>query len=414
MEPTKSVQEHKADVVIVGAGPAGVVTAYLLARSGISTVLVERHQKLDREFRGYFFQPLVVKLFDQMGVMDELLQLKHSRIDAFHFLDKGKTLFSVRFDDLAKPYDFGLLMQQPLLLQYFIDKANELGTFTYLKGTTARELVRENGAVTGIRLKQDEQEILVRTRLVVGADGRHSTVRKLAAIPLEDDPIPFDFLWFDMPEAPGISFPLQIAIEDSGMLIYIPKGEGMVQVGWVIEKSTYGALRKNGIDAFREQILSVAPELRAHLTAHLTDFKQVSVLDIQVAMAKHWVEDGLLLIGDAAHIASPFSGQGNSLAIQDAVVAHDLIAQALSKGSSGALAASELQAFEQIRRPAVAAIQRIQRMQAGLIGIKNPLLLQARRSLMPLVRRTPIFRVMRNKLALGPQPVRVETRHFRR
>jgi 2-polyprenyl-6-methoxyphenol hydroxylase-like FAD-dependent oxidoreductase len=62
--------------VVVGAGPGGCVLSYLLARSGVETVLLERHADLDREFRGYFFQPLVLRLFEGMDV----LALDHDEI----------------------------------------------------------------------------------------------------------------------------------------------------------------------------------------------------------------------------------------------------------------------------------------------------------------------------------------------
>ncbi|MGM0924102.1 MAG: FAD-dependent monooxygenase [Bacillota bacterium] len=80
---------------------------------------------------------------------------------------------------------------------------------------------------------------------------------------------------------------------------------------------------------FSKQLIVVDPELEQQLPVYLHDFKQCSVLDIQVATSNQWVQDGLMLIADAAHIASPFSCQGNSLAIQDAVVAHDVIMNAL-------------------------------------------------------------------------------------
>lgn len=88
------------DVVVVGAGPGGVVLSYLLARSGVRTALVERHSSLDREFRGYLFQPSVLKLFDQLGLLDNILQIPHQKVDSFKFIDRGKLLFEVRFDEL--------------------------------------------------------------------------------------------------------------------------------------------------------------------------------------------------------------------------------------------------------------------------------------------------------------------------
>ncbi|MED3994641.1 FAD-dependent oxidoreductase [Peribacillus frigoritolerans] len=401
------------EVVIVGAGPGGCILGYLLARSGVKTVLLERHNRLDREFRGYFFQPLVLKFLDQMGLLNDILQIEHEKIDAFHFVDHEKTLFSIRFDDLSHPYNYGLIMSQPLLLRFLIEQASQYDNFTYLSGAKATKLVKEGNTTVGVKVIQNKEVETIQSRLVVGADGRYSTIRKLSGIQLEKEQHKFDFIWFDMPVLKGKKYPLQIQIEDEGMLIYIPKGPDVVQVGWVIRKGTYSQIRNKGIEEFQKQLITVDPELKEELPQHLLDFKQCSVLDIQVATANQWVQDGLMLIGDAAHIASPFSGQGNSLAIQDAVVAHDVIAKALTQVQTP-LSMNLLKQYEEIMRPAVSQIQKIQRMQSELIGIKNPLLLHLKRAMVPLMSRNPMFNKIRNKLALGTKPLDVATFHFKK
>lgn len=409
------VQRKKidVDVVVVGAGPGGCMLSYLLARSGVRIALVERHKDLDREFRGYFFQPIVLKLFNQIGLLDKILQIPHQHVDVFKFMDHGKMLFEVRFDELDPPYNYGLNIPQPPLLEFFIKEALRFPNFTYLGGTTARELIKQNNSFIGLTARNQEGEIELRSRLVVGADGRYSTIRKLADLSQTMDKFEYDFVWFDMPKILGKNYSLQIKIEDQGMLIYIPKGEDFVQVGWVIRKKTYPELVKKGIDDFIRTLIAVDPDLQDMLPQYLTSFKQCSVLDIQVGMTDEWVKNGLLLVGDAAHIASPFSGQGNSLAIQDAVIAHDAIMHAIASQSSGVLQESLLKSYELYRKPAVSKIQKIQAMQARMIAIKNPLLLGLRRTIAPVIRQTPLIGMMRDKIAMGVQDVEVNTSHFK-
>lgn len=412
----KSSVSHKkmnVDVVVVGAGPGGCMLSYLLARSGVETALLERHQRLDREFRGYFFQPLVLKLFDQIGLLEDVLKIPYQHVDMFQFVDHGKTLFEVRFNELDPPFNYGLNIPQPPLLEYFIREASKFPNFTYLSGTSAKGLIKQGHSVHGLRARSSQGEIEVHSRLVVGADGRYSTIQKLAKIGQTMDKFEFDFVWFDMPKALNKDYPPQIKIEKEGMLIYIPKGEDLVQVGWVIQKGTYPKLVKKGIDDFIRTLIAIESDLRDVLPQHLTSFKQCSVLDIQVGMADVWVKDGLLLIGDAAHVASPFSGQGNSLAIQDAVVAHDMIMKAIASQPSGILQEAILKSYELYRKPAVAEIQKIQSMQAHLITVKNPLLLGLRRAVIPILWQTSLLEKMRDKIALGVQAVDVNTSHFR-
>lgn len=408
------VFEMSKQVVVVGAGPGGVVAAYLLARSGVNVVLVERHAQLDREFRGYAFQPLVVKLLDEMGLLEDLLKLEHHKTKSFQFIDRKKELFSVNFFELKPPYNYSLLMHQPLFLQYMIDQASQYENFTYMNGTRVTGLWREGVKTFGINALRGKEDIRIKSQLVIGADGRFSTVRKLSGVEMEQESHTLDFLWFDLLGQPeGQSGNLQIQIDNEGMLIYTPKGAALTQVGWVIPKGTYPALREEGIDAFKRKLAAVDPNITS-LLDQLTDFKQVSILDIQVAMAKQWVQDGLILIGDAAHIASPFSGQGNSLAIQDAVVAHGVVMEALQRPTAEVVPASELMAFEQMRREPVKKIQEIQRMQAKLLTIKSPWLIAMRRMLLPLIQHTPLFIKMRNQIAMGTAPISISCQYFKR
>ena len=398
------------DVMVVGAGPGGCILSYLLARSGIKTVLLEQHDSLDREFRGYFFQPLVLKIFEQMGLLHDILKIEHNKVETFQFKDHGKTILTVRFDELPKPYNYGLIMSQPLLLQFFIDRALKYDHFVYLNGTVAREFIQKEEKIKGLKVRQKNgNELSIQGRLIVGADGRYSTVRKLAGIEMEKENQKFDFVWFDLPISKDKELPYQIQIEDEGMLVSIPKGKNIVQIGWVIQKGTYPELRKKGIEDFRKLLIAINPALENELTRHLHDFKQCSVLNVQVATANQWVKDRLMLIGDAAHTPSPFGGQGNSLAIQDAVVAHKTIMKAFEQNSFTYLT---LRRYEGVRRPSVAKIQSLQRRQAQLLGIRHPLLSQLRRSIFPLYEKTPLYKMVRKQMTLGTQELKLETKYF--
>lgn len=401
----------ETDVVVVGAGPGGAVLSYLLARSGVRVVLAEQHTSLDREFRGYFLQPLVLRFFSEMGILEKVLQLPHEKVDAFRFVDHGQELFAVRFDELPKPFNYGLNIPQPPLLKLLIEEASGTPCFTYLGGTAVKELLREGDKTVGVRGKTGSEEVEIHSRLVVGADGRYSRIRKLAGIEPKAEPFELDFLWFDMPGLEGRQFPLQISITDAGYLIYIPTGRSL-QVGWVIPKGAYPDLRKQGIEPLRNQIAAADPGLAGWLNEHLLDFKQCSLLSIEVNLVEGWAREGLLLIGDAAHTASPFSGQGNSMAITDAVTAHDVIVRALST-TAGVLPESCLRAVEERRAGAVREIMAVQRNQARMLTLKHPAAVRLRQLLAPIVRRTPVMAAMRNKIALGPAEVHVATSHFR-
>lgn len=360
--PTSGVEERGgAEVVVVGAGPAGAVLSYLLARSGIEVVLCERHGDLAREFRGYLFQPRVVDLFAKMGVLGDVLALPHDEVvepevDAF-----GEVIAPFSMAGLPVEHPFGLLMEQPPLLRYFVDRASEYETFTYRDRTPVEDLVVADGAVRGVTVHdrgRDERET-VRASVVVGADGRYSTVREAAGI----DPGLFEsqaeVVWFKLP-ADAVSAAALARVTDGGFLLYFGLGPEEAQAGLFVEKGEFRALREAGIEAFYDRVLAVDPSLDGALQAAVPDYSETSLLHIEPGLSERWADDGLLLVGDAAHVASPVGGQGNSLAVQDAVVAHPLLVDAV-RDAEGPVPASTLRAFEERRRPEVERVLRGQR-----------------------------------------------------
>lgn len=256
----------KCDVVIVRAGPAGCVLSHLLARSGVDTTLLERHGELRREFRGYFWQPLVVQLFDEMGPLDDPLALPHEKIQNPTATIYGHEHEMFDFGGMPDPYNYGLLMEQPRLLQLLVECAGAYATFEYRDRTPAQELLIESGHVVGVRATDREtgDELDIETRLVVGADGRYSTIRQAAGI----DPGLFEsrleLLWFKLPMEvidEAVDETGQLRFGPGGPLFYFGLDEEEAQLGWAIEEGSYPALRERGIERVHEQLIRTDPTL---------------------------------------------------------------------------------------------------------------------------------------------------------
>lgn len=413
-------QAIPTDVVVVGAGPAGCMLSYLLARSGVDTVLLERHRNLKREFRGFLFQPLVLRVLDQIGVRADVHSLDHAEVRDIGVIAYEQSYPIISLESARSSYNYALLMEQPPLLQLLIDEASQFDSFTYHDGMPAQDLVQEGNQVVGIEATDRErgEPITIRSRLVVGADGRYSTVRKAAGI----DPGLFEstleLLWFKLPTE-AIEEPAMAKIGNGGVLLSFGLGGGEAQFGWPIEKGTYPELRNQGIEQFHEQLVSVDPTLGNVLPEHLTDFKQCSLLHIEPGISDEWIRDGLLLVGDAAHVASPVGGQGNGMAIQDAVVAHSTVMDALNQ-TVGPLPEETLRHYVSIRRPAVEQVVRFQRRAerpfsmfiryGGHIPntVRRPLI----QSFFRILTRTPLPNRIRETFMWGPEPVDVDSPHF--
>src|SRR5208337_5095546 len=173
----------------------------------------------------------------------------------------------------------------------------------------------------------------VRALVTVGADGRFSPVRRLAGIEPVGTAPPMDVLWFRLPrlpedpEAPGGAFG---GVGKGHLVADLDRGDHW-QVAYIILKGSYQEVRAAGIEGLRRHIVDIIPQLAKHVES-LTDWQQASLLSVESSRCPCWCQPGLLLIGDAAHVMSPIGGVGINCAIQDAVVAANVLAKPLLAG----------------------------------------------------------------------------------
>lgn len=170
----------------------------------------------------------------------------------------------------------------------------------------------------------------VRSILTVGTDGRFSRIRKLAGFePVKTSP-PMDILWFRLSRKPDDS-DLTFGRFAPGLIVALINRDDYWQVGYVIPKGEYQHVRAFGLEHLRQTFASAVPEL-ADRVGELQAWKQISVLSVESSYVPRWYRPGLLLLGDAAHVMSPVGGVGINYAIQDAVVAANMLAGKLRYG----------------------------------------------------------------------------------
>ncbi|MBE3557735.1 MAG: FAD-dependent oxidoreductase [Ktedonobacteraceae bacterium] len=306
---------------IVGAGPAGVFLALLLARQGITVTLLEAHKDFDREFRGDTIHPAILQILDELGLADRLLRLPHTKAS---YVQLHTSAGLIPFDDfryLKTPYPYIMRMPQVKFLEFLAAEAKQYASFQLVMGARVEQLIEEDGVIRGVRYRGSDGMVEVRALLTVGADGRFSWTRRLAGlIPRKLSPT-LDFLWFHLPRY--VDDPQTEAVDlylSPGLfLVLLNRGEQW-QVGCAIGKGTYQQAREAGIEALQCSVAGCVPWLADRVKV-LRDWKQVALLSIESSRLDRWYRAGLLLIGDAAHVMSPVGSVGINLAIQDAVAA---------------------------------------------------------------------------------------------
>ena len=396
---------------VVGGGPGGAVLSLLLARAGVDATLLEAHPDFDREFRGDTLHPSVMEIMDQLGLAEKLLELRHSELRNFTLQTVSGPFTPVNLGRLKTKYPYITVMPQTSFLEFVTEEAKKYPNFRLVMGARVRELVEEDGVVRGVRYESEGGRHEVRAVLTVGADGRGSRVRRLAGFePVKTSP-PMDVLWFKLPrekeDPAGI-----VGRFGRGHIAIMLDRDDYWQAGYVIPKGAYPEMRREGIEALHREFAELIPEY-ADRIEHLKDWHQASLLSVESSRCPRWYRPGLLLIGDAAHVMSPVAGVGINYAIQDAVVAANILSRPLKESQARLvdLDIKYLAAVQRRREPPTRLIQRAQAL------IQQQVLARALRSnepfapprLLRLLLRVPVLRNVPSRIVgFGFWPVRVK------
>ena len=357
------------DCCIVGGGPAGMILGLLLARTGLKVTVLESQPDFDRDYRGDTLHASTLEMLDQIGLADRVLQIPHARLREMS-LNAGERSFRiVDFSQLASRFAYIAIMPQADFLELLRDEANRHPGFTCLTSAAVVDLEEKDGTIIGVQYRHRGEVHHLRANLVVAADGRFSRLRKLSGLTAEERAAPMDVCWFRLPRSNSDGFEAGGFFVGHGrMLICIPR-VGEWQIGYVFPKGDFQVIRERGLAAFQADIANTVPWL-ADRCQRIESFDEVHLLNVRADCLPTWHRDGLLLIGDAAHVMSPVGGVGINAAISDAVEAANVLAY---EGSSPLLAAgrpdeSILARIESRRRLPTRIIQAAQsRIQSLLV-----------------------------------------------
>ncbi|MGA8996836.1 MAG: FAD-dependent oxidoreductase [Pseudolabrys sp.] len=395
----------KTTCCIAGGGPAGMMLGFLLARAGVSVVVLEKHADFLRDFRGDTVHPSTLEMMSELGLLNEFLKLPHSEVRQLSLQIGDDRVVIGHFEHLPVHCKFIALMPQWDFLNFIADHAKRYQTFDLRMQAEAIDLIEENGRVVGLHAKTPDGGIEIRADLIVGCDGRHSTIRAKAGLKSDDYGAPMDVMWFRLSRKPGDPDETFGHIEGGRMMVMLNRKDYW-QCAYVIPKDSADEVKRAGLDKFRATVGEMSPFTRDRLE-EIESWDTVKLLTVAVDRLRHWYRPGLLCIGDAAHAMSPIGGVGINLAVQDAVAAANILAEPLRRET---VTIDTLKDVQQRREFPTRFTQRLQiLLQNNIIGpalrgerTKAPVFMKVLQ--WPLLRRIP-GRV----LALGVRPEHIRT-----
>jgi 2-polyprenyl-6-methoxyphenol hydroxylase-like FAD-dependent oxidoreductase len=365
-----------------------------LARRGVEVALLERHPDFKRTFRGDGLQPSGIDAFDQMGLGERLRQLPRATVTTIELYQFGRRRARLATESLGF---IACFIPQPAVLAMLTDEARKHPSFRLHMSTAVRDLIRAGDRVVGVRADGPDGRRDFLADLVVGTDGRFSTVRNRGGFAEIPSPQHFDVLNFlvPFPEFWPDRTTVRLELGPGCLTGGIPTADGQLWVGMTIQKGQYKDLRAGGPDAFTEELLRrTSPDLAAHLRVNADRLKHPVLLDVISGVLDRWTAPGVLMLGDAAHPMPPNGGQGINMALRDALVAANHLCSVLASGNDPTAIDAAARRVVEERMPEIVAIQALQRRQTRTFLGSDRFSSRLAMRILPSLARTRLLRLL--------------------
>jgi 2-polyprenyl-6-methoxyphenol hydroxylase-like FAD-dependent oxidoreductase len=384
-----------------------MMAGLLLALAGVDVVVLEKHGEFLRDFRGDTIHPSTLEVMHEIGLLDRLLQLPHQKVSSIAALIGSHRIAIADFSHLPVRCRFVAFMPQWDFLNLLAEAGRSNPHFALRMNCEVTGLIEEAGRVAGVRAAAPCGSIEVCAPLVIGADGRHSTVRDCAGMHVEQLGAPMDVLWFRLSRRNGDPDESVGRFDAGHIFIIINRGEHW-QCGYVIRKGSIEALHAQGLDAFRAGVARLMP-FASDRTNEIGLWDDVKLLTVQVDRLARWYRPGLLCIGDSAHAMSPVGGVGINLAIQDAVAAANILARPLRDGTVSVEDLRKVQARRTLPMRVTQALQIAVQNRVVTTTLAQQGALSVPLALKLLDRFPPLRRLPARLIGMGVRPEHVRT-----
>ena len=374
-----AVTTERTEVVVVGGGPAGALTAMLLARAGRAVILLERAPRWRWRACGVFTSPASVAALRTLGMAEADLARAAQPVPAMEVVTRHGVRFRLTYGGSGDLGDSAVGFDRRVLDPLLLDLARGAGVD-----------VREGVAAEGMRLGPDQARVdparspseparlvgqpneidgdppgAILARVVVGADGLRSRVASAASVTRTAPLGPRAALTFHLPDSrpTANATPARMCLVDDGYVGIAPVPGGRVNVGIVLGRSWFSRLRRLGAGPVARQLLERVPAEEDRVLATAEPLDRVAGVTPLGHAVSHRAGSSWLLVGDASGFLDPFTGEGLHRAFASAELAADAI-DCLLQGQPGA----SLAAYDRAMSAKFGSKDVVSRLVLGFLG----------------------------------------------
>lgn len=329
-----------ADVVVVGAGPTGLMLACELALGGVAVQVLEERASTPNITRAFAVHARTLELLDVRGMADDLIP---RGVAVYEIAPPGGTTLDLR--ELPGRHAMLLIVPQSGTEQVLERRAGELGV-SIARGAEVVALSQDGDGVT----VECADGGTIRAKYVVGCDGAHSTIRDLVGIDFVGKQYETHILLADVALARAPEDTLTGVTNERGVVLMIPFGDGWFRaIAWDRLREQASLSEPVTLDEIRDSFSRIAGD-----DFGMTDMKWSSRFLSERRQARHYRSGRVFIAGDAAHVHSPLGGQGMNTGIGDAMNLGWKLVAAVNGTAPPAL----LDSYEIERHPVGAAVLR--------------------------------------------------------
>jgi 2-polyprenyl-6-methoxyphenol hydroxylase-like FAD-dependent oxidoreductase len=353
----------QTDVLIVGAGPAGLALAASLRQLGVDHVLIDRNTAVQPGTKAAAVQPRTLEYLERIGVSDRLVDAG-VRSPGFSLHDRERTLLRASFAELDTPYPYVLLVSQQTTEEHLLRRLLELG------GTVHRDhrIVGYDADFPGVSATIAGPDGLLHAmtaRYLVGCDGVHSGVRTAAGINFPGEAHEQLFTIADVRISAAaqdeIAQDTTFFLSGAGMLLFSPLAGKQYRL---VSPAPPGSTEPTLEDV--QRLLTERGPFSGQAKA--TEVCNAATYRVQERVAELFRKGPVLLAGDAAHTHSPAGAQGMNTGIQDA----GNLAWKLHAVLTGAATDELLDSYHTERHPIAADMVAFTAMFAKIATVRDP------------------------------------------